>query len=72
MIKGRLTKEKEILEYLIKNNGSCYNKLIDCGYCLAGKAVPACSRDDEPEIYRQAISIYVEKYGKENLVEMLI
>ena len=71
---GSMIDKKEILILLINHKGQCLGENVDCDYCLASpikyRNTHGCS--DIATIYKNALKIYLRKYGKENLVEVLI
>ena len=66
----RETDTKKILIHVIKNRGACHGPM-DCNYCLASEKY-TCTTHNRKERYEGAICIFIEKYGKEDLVEVLI
>ena len=59
---------KKNLLILIKNQGDCMDTVIDCDNCIIHKQ--GCH--DDSIVYQKALTMYIEKYGKANLVEELI
>ena len=60
--------ERSILEELIRRNGFC--GFTYCDKCPLGERTEACSTNESA--YELAVVCYLEKYSREDLVEILI
>lgn len=70
-----ITSEKELLAHIIKHNGDChlllYYKHCDSFCPFAHEDIIRC-KYDHSEQYKCAVEFFIELYGKEELLEVLL
>ncbi len=64
--------DKDIVKYIIKHKGNCYNAPFKFSSCPLGTRIRMCTCGNSKTAYSNAIAYYIQEYGKESLIEFLI
>lgn len=73
-LRRSLSNHTEILEHLIQRKGDCYlaYSCTSCPFNCRGLLQTVLSIDLNSIIYKKAVELYVELYGEEKLLEILL